>query len=179
MRVITTKIPGCFELQTKLFNDNRGIFVKTYHNELFKELGLNTIWAEEYYSISHKNVIRGLHFQLPPFDHEKLVYCVNGQVLDVVVDLRKDSPTYKHHIKLILNSDVANMIYVPKGCAHGFRSLVDNSIMCYKVSTTYNQDADFGVLWDSCGIDWQHDNEIIMSLRDQTFESLDKFNSPF
>ena len=107
----TCKIQGCLELQPKIFADNRGKFVKVFHEQAFGNLGLETNFVEEYYSISNKNVIRGLHFQLPPMDHVKMVYCVQGEVMDVVVDLRVDSPTYGQHVTFELSSTKANSIY--------------------------------------------------------------------
>lgn len=179
MQISSTKLSGCFEIFPDVFDDNRGQFVKTYHEDCFIQNNLNITWKEEYYSISKKNVIRGMHFQLPPHDHEKLVYCVSGAVLDVVVDLRNNSPTFKQHIVINLDSQKRNMIYIPKGCAHGFKSLCDNTIMMYKVSTTYNQNFDYGISWDSCNIDWALDGQPILSNRDKSFIKLSDFCSTF
>ncbi|MBY0244862.1 MAG: dTDP-4-dehydrorhamnose 3,5-epimerase [Sphingobacteriaceae bacterium] len=180
MKLIETKIAGCYEIQPVIFNDGRGRFVKTFHQDIFAQNNLNLEWQEEYYSTSHKNVIRGMHFQLPPHDHEKLVYCSVGAVLDVVVDLRKSSSTHQQHIMVNLSSELGNMLYIPKGCAHGFKSLQDNTVMMYKVSTVYNSDADYGIAWDSCGVDWQLSNTLpIISKRDNSFNNLDVFASPF
>jgi dTDP-4-dehydrorhamnose 3,5-epimerase len=173
------QIAGCYEIQPHVFSDDRGKFIKTYHEEVFRQNQLNTVWNEEYYSISHNNVIRGMHFQLPPHDHEKLVYCVSGSVLDVVVDLRKESPTFRQHVKVNLSAQTHNMLYIPKGCAHGFKALEDNTAMLYKVATVYNPSADCGILWDSCSIDWQLESDPIISSRDQSFTKLGDFNSPF
>lgn len=179
MNLIETKISGCYEVQPIIFNDSRGKFVKTYHQEIFAQNNLNTRWVEEYFSISHKDVIRGMHFQLPPFSHEKLVYCTYGAVMDIVIDLRELSPSYKQHIKINLSSDKGNMLYIPKGCAHGFKSLQDNTIMMYKVATVYNQDCDCGIAWDSCGIDWELEAEPVISSRDSSFVELENFTTSF
>lgn len=180
MQFNPTILEGCYEITPNVLPDNRGKFIKTYHCDLFAKHGLNTNWHEEYFSSSHKNVIRGMHFQLPPYAHAKLVYCVSGMVLDVVVDLRKSSKTYKKHICLELTDSKCNMLSVPKGCAHGFKSLQDNTIMMYKVATVYNPEADYGIAWDSCRIDWQlGDTEAIISKRDSEFIKLEEFNSPF
>lgn len=179
MKLIETKISGCYVIQPVIFNDLRGKFVKTYHREIFAQNNLNTKWLEEYFSISHKNVIRGMHFQLPPYSHEKLIYCTYGAVMDVVIDLRESSPSYKQHIKIDLSSNEGNMIFIPKGCAHGFKSLQDNTIMMYKVATVYNQDYDSGIAWDSCEIDWELDSEPIVSSRDSLFTELENFITPF
>jgi len=181
MQFKPTQIAGCYEIHVDIRNDNRGKFIKTYHAEMFADQGLQTNWNEEYFSVSHKNVIRGMHFQLPPHDHEKLVYCVSGSVLDVVVDLRCNSATFKQHMSLELSSRTGNMLYIPRGCAHGFKALDNNTIMMYKVATVYNQECDSGIAWDSCGIDWQIERSAaIVSTRDQSFVTLDdEFNSPF
>jgi len=173
-----SKLPGCFELQPKAFEDARGKFVKVFHERMFAEKGLVTNFAEEYYSISHKNVIRGMHFQLPPMDHVKMVYCVQGEVLDAVVDLRVGSPTYGEHALFELSATKANSIYIPKGMAHGFCAMSEQAIMVYKVSTIYSPEHDAGLLWDSAGIAWPT-KQPTLSARDQGFPSLDEFVSPF
>jgi dTDP-4-dehydrorhamnose 3,5-epimerase len=173
-----SNISGCFELQPKVFEDTRGRFVKVYHDLAFVEKGLETHFAEEYYSISNKNVIRGMHFQLPPRDHVKVVYCVQGEVMDVVLDLRVGSLTYGQHVTFELSSRKANSIYIPKGMAHGFCALSDNAIMIYKVSTVYSPGHDAGISWDSVGIEWPT-KEANLSQRDLGFPSLAEFNSPF
>jgi len=178
MNFVSTPIPGCFELQPKLFEDSRGRFVKIFHEPFFAENGLETHFDEEYYSVSHKNVIRGLHFQLPPMDHVKMVYCVEGEVLDAVIDLRVGSPTFGKFELFELSANKANSIYIPKGMAHGFCTLSERAIMVYRVGTVYSQEHDAGLLWNSAGISWPVDAPV-MSARDQAFPSLDEFVSPF
>lgn len=173
-----SKLAGCYELQPKVFEDERGRFVKIFHEQVFAEKGLETGFAEEYYSVSCKNVIRGMHFQLPPMDHVKLVYCVQGEVMDVVVDLRVGSPTYGQYAVFELSAIKANSIYIPKGMAHGFCAQSDQAIMVYKVSTIYSPAHDAGVLWNSVGIPWPT-AKAILSGRDQSFPPIDKFVSPF
>lgn len=173
-----SKIDGCFELQTKVFNDIRGKFVKTFHEQEFSSRGLETKFAEEYYSISSKNVIRGLHFQLPPMDHVKLVYCVEGEVLDAVVDLRVGSPTYGQYELFELSATKANSIYIPKGMAHGFCVKSEQAILVYKVSTIYSPECDSGILYSSIDISWPTDAPIL-SERDDSFPTLKEFESPF
>jgi dTDP-4-dehydrorhamnose 3,5-epimerase len=175
---ISTAIPGCFELVPRKIEDDRGCFVKTYHRSLFQSLGLETEWREEYYSVSKQGVLRGLHFQMPPHDHAKLVYCPAGEVLDAILDLRTGSPMYGHHLLLTLNAEKANMIYIPRGCAHGFYTISDSATMMYKVGTEYAPDADSGLLWSSAGIPWPDDNPII-SPRDTQFVPLNSFTSSF
>lgn len=179
MELTKTNLDGVFEVKPKVSHDSRGVFVKTYHKDMFKQCGLQTTWDEEYYSISNKNVIRGLHFQEPPFDHEKLVYCLSGSVLDILVDLRHDSPTYKKHIKVVLSGTNYKLLYIPKGIAHGFKSLENNSTMVYRTSTIYNTKLDNGILWSSCNVDWELEEPPIISERDKLFLSLENFISPF
>ncbi len=173
-----SKIAGCFELQPKVLEDDRGRFVKVFHEQAFAELGLETSFAEEYYSVSYKHVIRGMHFQLPPMDHVKMVYCVEGEVMDAVVDLRVGSPTYRQYALFELSAAKANIIYISKGMAHGFCARSAHAIMVYKVSTTYSPAHDAGVRWDSLGISWPAP-EAILSARDKGFLPLDQFVSPF
>jgi dTDP-4-dehydrorhamnose 3,5-epimerase len=173
-----TELPGCFELQSKVFQDERGLFIKTFHSEMFTEIGLQTEWAEEFYSISHKGVLRGLHFQIPPHDHDKLVYCVSGEILDVVVDLRIGSPSYGKTCIFELRADIANMVYIPRGMAHGFYTLSDSAAMVYKVSTVHAPSNDAGILWNSVDVPWPNTNPTI-SQRDRSFPTLSDFVSPF
>lgn len=173
-----SKLAGCFELQPKVFDDARGRFVKVFHEQAFSAQGLETKFVEEYYSVSHKNVIRGMHFQLPPMDHVKMVYCVQGDVLDAVVDLRVGSPNYGEHALFELSVAKANSIYIPRGMAHGFCARSDHAIMVYKVSTIYSPEHDAGLLWNSAGIHWPT-SEAVLSDRDQSFLTLEQFVSPF
>jgi len=173
-----SNLNGCFEIQPKVVDDARGRFVKVFHEQAFAAQGLETNFAEEYYSVSHKNVVRGLHFQLPPMDHVKMVYCVKGEVMDAVVDLRVGSPTYGHYALFELSAAKANSIYIPKGIAHGFCARSDQSIMVYKVSTIYSPGHDKGILWNSVGIPWPSTG-VILSARDEELPTLEGFVSPF
>jgi len=173
-----SKLAGCFEMQPKVFDDERGRFVKVFHEQAFTAQGLQTQFSEEYYSVSFRNVIRGLHFQLPPMDHVKVVYCVEGEVMDAVVDLRVGSPTFGQYALFELSATKANSIYIPKGMAHGFCVLSEQAIMVYKVSTVYSPTHDAGVLWNSVGIPWPTVDPVL-SARDQGFPTLEQFESPF
>lgn len=175
---IATPLEDCFELQSIVRGDNRGSFIKTFHNEAFAELGLAAEWKEEYYSTSIKNVLRGLHFQTPPADHDKLVYCSFGKVMDVSVDLRKSSATFGKHTICFLEGGKGNMMYLPKGFAHGFLTLSERAIIVCKTTTVYSPENDKGILWSSCGIDWQC-NEPILSDKDKNHPTLAEFDSPF
>ncbi len=179
MELINTAIPGCYEIGLNDFEDDRGLFFKTFHVDFFRSKGLETNWKEEYFSNSKKNVIRGMHFQMPPKEHSKLVTCLSGAVLDVVLDLRKNSPMYMKSASFYLDSkNKKRMIYIPKGCAHGFLSLKDNSLLHYKVSTIYDPDKDEGILWDGFGFNWDVNNPIV-SKRDHEHLRLNEFKSPF
>jgi len=178
MKIHKTRIPDCYEIVPTIFRDERGTFVKTLHEETFREKKLETHFVEEYYSVSFKRVLRGLHFQIPPKDCEKLVYCVSGSVLDVVVDLRIGSPEYGKFEVFELNSKKANIIYVPTGLAHGFYVLSENAILIYKTTALYSPQHDSGIRWNSVNIPWVDKNPIV-SERDQGFVALGDFHSPF
>lgn len=171
MEIIKTEIDGVYIIKNNRFEDERGLFVKTYHYNVFKENNLCTDFKESYYSVSKKNTIRGMHFQKTPFEHDKLVYVANGKILDVVVDLRKESKTFKKFISVEISRENAYSIYIPKGCAHGFLALEDNTITIYNVSTVYNAGADSGIRYDSFGMDWRV-KEPIISERDKSFCSI-------
>lgn len=173
-----TRLRGCFEVQPRVFNDDRGRFVKIFHEGEFRKLNLETVFKEEYYSHSKRGVLRGMHFQTPPSDHVKLVYCVQGEVLDVVLDLRKGSATYGQAESIRLSAEQGNYLYIPKGLAHGFFATSDIATLVYKVGTVHDPLNDTGVLWNSFGFEWPVINPVI-SNRDAGFKSLSEFDSPF
>lgn len=170
--IIETAIPGCFLIKVKTFTDNRGQFIKTFNADEFIKRNLEIDFKEEYYSISGKHVLRGMHFQSKPYDHTKLVFCLSGEVQDVVVDIRRESPTFGHHVSFNLNAHDGQLIYMPKGTAHGFLSLAADSILMYKVSSVYAPEYDSGILWNSCGIEWKVTEGLIISERDNNFAKL-------
>lgn len=172
------KIPGAFVIRGKVFTDDRGSFCKTFHREFFKSHGLEWDFAEQYYSQSKKNVVRGLHFQSPPYDHAKIVHCISGSSLDVLVDLRDYSPAYGSHVYVDLDSKESISVYAPPGLAHGFLSKADNTIMMYSVTSTHSPAHDSGILWNSIDFDWGIENPILSS-RDQSFAPLKNFRTPF
>lgn len=165
---------GAYIIEPRLFEDDRGNFVKTYHVDLLKDLGIDFVPTEEFYSTSNKNVLRGMHFQLPPHDHNKLVYCIRGSVLDVIVDLRKSSATYGQCTNITLSEQNRLLFYIPKGFAHGFLSLEDDSIMIYKTDHVYVPESDTGICWDSFGFDWPVKDPVI-SNRDKQLVELSSF----
>jgi dTDP-4-dehydrorhamnose 3,5-epimerase len=178
VRITSIDVPGCLEIQSEVFRDRRGTFVKVLQEEVFRRRGLATRFAEEYYSSSRKGVLRGLHFQLPPHDHVKLVHCVLGRVFDAIVDLRRGSPTYGRHLTLDLSAEKANLLYLPAGIAHGFCVLSPSAIVMYRVTTVHAPDCDTGILWNSVGIPWPVERPIL-SERDRSFPRFEDFRSPF
>lgn len=171
-------IEGAFLLENFKAEDERGFFVKTFHEEMFKAKGLQTHFKESYYSVSVKNVIRGMHFQIPPHDHEKLVYVTDGEIMDVILDIRKESSTYGRFITVTL-TEKSDSIYIPKGCAHGFLTISERATVVYNVATIYQPSADAGIRWDSFGFEWEGVTGPIISPRDRAFVTLSEFNSPF
>lgn len=178
MNFCETSIPGCYEITPKVFSDHRGGLIKTFHRDLYKANGLQPVFAEEYYSISKKGVLRGLHFQLPPQDHIKLVYCISGSVFDVILDLRVGSPTYGKTASFELSAENRKILYVTKGMAHGFYALSDAATLMYKSDTVYSPEHDAGILWTSANIDWPNTNPIV-SDKDKQQISFAEFDSPF
>ena len=178
LKIRELSIPGCFEIQPDVLKDKRGSFVKTFHWDIFCKHGLTTNFAEEYYSCSKKGVLRGFHFQLPPHDHIKIVYCVSGTIMDVIVDLRVGSPTYGEYAAFELSGEKANMLYLDKGIAHGFYTKSDSALVMYKVTTVYAPEHDAGILWNSAGVPWPDDMPVL-SKRDKSFPPFCQFESPF
>lgn len=178
MDIEPTDIPGCYVLQARVLRDSRGTFVKTFHTPRFEELGLRTDWKEEYYSVSARDVVRGMHFQLPGADHAKMVFCLTGEVLDVVVDLRKGSPAFGKASSFTLSAENGRGLYLPTGCSHGFVSRADESGMYYKVTSVHSPEHDAGIAWDSIDFDWPVRDPSI-SDRDRRHPPLPDFNSPF
>lgn len=180
MTVEKTLLEGVYVINNFISEDERGLFVKIFNKKKFEELNIDFEIRESYFSISKKNVIRGMHFQLPPNAHEKLVFVQKGAIIDVVVDLRKSSPTYKSYISVELSEGNKKSIFIPKGLAHGFKSLDDNTITVYNAATEYNATADAGISYNSFGYDWKVENPIL-SNRDARFIGLNNFseNNPF
>lgn len=178
MKVLSTNFPGLFVIELFKFQDERGEFVKVFSEKTFVASKLNANFKEFFFSISRKDVIRGMHFQLPPFAHEKIVFVISGAILDVVVDLRKNTKTYGKVFSKILSAENRNAIYIPKGMAHGFKALENNSIVGYFTTTEYSKEHDTGIRWDSINFDWQCNNPII-SERDKSFIRLEDFKTPF
>jgi dTDP-4-dehydrorhamnose 3,5-epimerase len=178
LKLHKSAIPGCFEIEYTAHADTRGSFVKTFHATSFRALGLETDFAEAFYSTSSEGVIRGMHFQLPPADGAKLVYCLQGEVLDLALDLRKGSPSFGQSATFSLTPGRPVAVYIPRGVAHGFLALREPATLVYSISSEYNPEADTGVLWNSFGFDWPVTNPLL-SPRDHNFCTLADFDSPF
>lgn len=165
----------------KKIGDARGYFMETYSRRAFAAYGLQTDWVQENESLSEKKqTIRGLHFQLPPFAQAKLVRAVQGAILDVFVDLRKDSETYGQWDSIELSAENCKAVYVPRGFAHGFCTLVENTIIQYKVDNPYSPEHDSGIRWNDpdIGIDWKTANPVL-SAKDEKSQFFRDFVSPF
>jgi dTDP-4-dehydrorhamnose 3,5-epimerase len=171
-------LPGCRALTPAIHRDRRGHFIKTFHRDWFAAQGMATDFAEAYYSVSRRGVLRGLHFQLPPHQHAKLVYCVEGAILDAVVDLRRGSARYGAHALFSLSGQDGRLVYVPPGLAHGFYVTSESATVIYNVTSTHHPAADAGILWSSAGIPWP-DPAPVLSERDSGFPPLSEFSSPF
>jgi dTDP-4-dehydrorhamnose 3,5-epimerase len=178
MNFVQTKLEGVWLIEPREICDDRGAFIKVLHKSTFEQHGLAAVFVESYYSTSKKDVIRGMHFQIPPMDHVKLVYVTHGSILDVVLDIREGSPTYGDYITEELSTKNRRIMYIPKGCAHGFLSLEDDSNVTYLQTTMYAPDQDSGIRVDSFGMKWDV-SEPIISVRDQAFSPLADFKTPF
>jgi dTDP-4-dehydrorhamnose 3,5-epimerase len=178
MELTATALPGCYLVQCDVIQDERGYFVKTYHRARVRELGLRTDWREEYYSVSARDVLRGMHFQLPPAEHAKLVHCIAGEVLDVAVDLRRGSPMFGKCASFCLSGKGGQSVYIPAGLAHGFLSITNDSMMHYEVTSVHSPGEDAGVLWNSLPFDWPI-QEPVLSGRDRLHPRLEDFDTPF
>lgn len=178
VETLATTIPGCFELRPRVLSDPRGAFVKWFQYDVWRQLGLSVEIKEQYYSRSQRYVVRGLHFQIPPAQHDKAVFCVSGRAFDVLLDLRKGSPTFGEHHVCHLDSGNANGVYVPEGLAHGFAALEDDTVLLYQVTSEYSPENDSGVRWDSAGVEWPVSQPIV-SDRDRGLVPMDEFVTPF
>jgi dTDP-4-dehydrorhamnose 3,5-epimerase len=178
LEIIKTEIPGCFLFKKQVFSDNRGDFFKFFENPLFQQFGINFNPAECFFTKSGRNVLRGMHFQTPPDDHMKLFTCLTGKVLDVVVDLRKNSPSFCKSVGFHLEGLSGESILIPRGCAHGFYSFEEDTLVGYLAETPHVLKNDTGILWNSFDFPWPTTSPVI-SVRDAAFSSIQNFQSPF
>jgi dTDP-4-dehydrorhamnose 3,5-epimerase len=174
-----TAIPGLHVVHASCSTDERGAFTKTFIASEFTAAGLAKDFAEEYHTLTRGGVVRGMHFQVPPCDHEKMVFCLQGAIFDVVLDLRVGSPTYATSLSFRLSGADAVGLYIPSGCAHGFAVLSDQAITTYRTTTPYSPRHDAGVLWSSvAGVVWPLDAPIV-SKRDARLPACADYSSPF
>ena len=186
MDVIQTNIEGVVIIEPRVFKDDRGYFFESFSQREFDEkvvpiLGHKVTFVQDNESKSSYGVMRGLHFQCPPYTQSKLVRCVKGEVLDVAVDIRKGSPTFGQHVAVELTEDNHRQFFIPKGFAHGFAVLSETAVFQYKCDEFYHPEADGGIsiLDDSLGIDWRIKDKAILSEKDTKHPLLKDFDSPF
>ena len=182
MEVIKTDIDGVVIIEPRIFKDSRGYFFESYSKREFDEKVRPVDFVQDNESMSAKGVMRGLHFQRPPYTQSKLVRCVRGRVLDVAADIRKGSPTYGRHVAVELSEDNHRQFFVPRGFAHGFAVLSDIAVFQYKCDNYYHPESDGGISIadESLGIDWLVDpSEAILSEKDTRHPLLCDFDSPF
>jgi dTDP-4-dehydrorhamnose 3,5-epimerase len=177
---IESLLPGLFLIKPKVFEDHRGHFFESFREDVLAQNGVETKFIQDNQSLSQKGILRGLHFQAPPFAQGKLVRVIQGAVLDVAVDIRKNSPTYGQHVAIELTESNFLMMYIPVGFAHGFLTLEDNTIFTYKCTDYYHPEVEGGVLWNSpeLNIPWKIENPIL-SAKDEKLPSFKDFISPF
>lgn len=182
MEIITTEIEGVLIIEPRIFTDARGYFFESFSQREFDEKVRPIHFVQDNESRSSRGVMRGLHFQLPPYSQSKLVRCVKGAVLDVAVDIRKGSPTYGRHVAVELTEDNHRQFFVPRGFAHGFSVLSETAVFQYKCDNFYAPQADGGISIqdESLGIDWRIPaDEAILSEKDLHHPTLADFDSPF
>lgn len=178
MEIETTPIKDCFIIQPKIFGDERGYFFESFNQKQFEELiGMKINFVQDNQSLSKKGVLRGLHFQKGIYQQAKLVRVIKGKIEDVVVDLRKDSPTYGKFFKEVISEENNKQIFIPRGCAHGFLVLSEEAIFTYKCDNYYHPEAEGGIIYndEELGIDWSLEgNDIIISEKDKLLPSFNK-----
>lgn len=182
MKVIKTKIERVVIIEPKVFKDTRGYFFESFSQKDFEEQVCKINFVQDNESMSSYGVMRGLHFQCPPYTQSKLVRCVKGRVLDVAVDIRKGSPTYGQHVAVELTEDNHRQFFIPRGFAHGFAVLSDIAVFQYKCDNFYAPEADGGINIkdESLNIDWQIPmSSAILSEKDLKHVCLKDFDSPF
>jgi dTDP-4-dehydrorhamnose 3,5-epimerase len=182
MNLIKTTLDGLVVLKPTIFKDNRGYFMESYNQKNINKLVGNVNFVQDNESESSLGVLRGLHFQKPPYAQAKLVRCLKGSVLDVVLDLRKDSKTYGIFETILLTEENKKQLFIPKGFAHGFVVLSETAIFSYKVDNYYNPDSESGVLWNdlALNIDWKiNKKEIIVSEKDKSLPTFNNIINPF
>ena len=180
MEIVKTKIADLYIVKPKVFEDHRGYFFESYNKHDFMNAGIDKNFVQDNESMSQKGVLRGLHFQKPPFEQGKLVRVMQGAVLDVAVDLRKSSATYGEWVAVELTQENKWMYWIPPGFAHGFVSLKNNTVFFYKCTNIYNKESEGSILWNdpTLNIDWKIEKPILTE-KDKTASLFNDFDSPF
>jgi len=180
MKISKTFIEDLLVIEPQLFKDERGFFYESYNKKKLDK-NIKIVFVQDNESKSIKGAIRGLHFQAPPFEQTKLVRCVSGNILDVAVDLRKNSKTYGKSFCVELSSENNKQLFIPKGFAHGFQVISDEAIVNYKVDNFYNSKSDSGIIWNDkdLSIDWNLDTKPVLSVKDLNLISFKELKSPF
>lgn len=182
MNIIKTEIDGVVIIEPRIFKDSRGYFFESFSLKEFEEKIGKIDFVQDNESMSTYGVMRGLHFQRPPYTQSKLVRCVQGMVLDVAVDIRKDSSTYGKHVSVLLSEDNHRQLFIPKGFAHGFSVLSNKAVFQYKCDNYYAPQSDDGIniLDETLGIDWQiPTDKVIISEKDTKYKFIKDFDTPF
>jgi dTDP-4-dehydrorhamnose 3,5-epimerase len=182
MNVIKTPIEGLLIIEPRVFHDARGYFVETYNEQRYREAGVDAMFVQDNQSCSTYGVVRGLHFQKPPYTQAKLVSCTKGRVLDVAVDLRKESPTYGKWFSVELSEENHRQFYIPRGFAHGFSVLSEQAVFAYKCDNLYHPEAEGGLLLSDpdVAIDWQvPEDKRVISEKDTKHPLFKDLISPF
>ena len=182
MKFIKTEISDVYIVEPSVFGDDRGYFLESFNLKKFEENIYPIKFILDNESKSSKGVLRGLHFQKPPFNQAKLVRCIEGRVMDVAVDIRKGSPTYGKHVAMELSGENKRQLFVPRGFAHGFSVLSDTAVFAYKVDNSYAPESDSGIRYDDkeLNIDWGlNKEEVQLSLKDKNLSFFKDLDSPF
>jgi dTDP-4-dehydrorhamnose 3,5-epimerase len=182
MKFLETKILDVIIIEPTVFGDTRGYFLESFNLKKFEQVLGKTSFVQDNESKSFKGVLRGLHFQKPPFDQAKLVRCIEGEVLDVAVDIRKNSKTYGEHVAVLLSGENKRQLFVPRGFAHGFVVRSESATFAYKVDNGYAPDHDQGIRWNDkeLNIKWGlKESEVLVSAKDAELPFFSKFESPF
>ncbi len=182
MNFIPTAIPGLTIIEPQLWKDDRGFFLETYNEELFKAHGINEAFVQDNLSCSHKGVLRGMHAQAGKNAQGKLVRVLRGRVLDIAVDIRRQSKTYGQSFSIILDAHQAKSLWIPPGFLHGFLALENDTVFTYKVTGFYDKSGEMGVRWDDpdLHINWPiGEEELIISEKDRQLPLLKDITSPF
>ena len=175
MKITETELPGVFLLEPKVWEDPRGYFFESYREDLFSQQIRKVFWVQDNESRSTKGVLRGLHYQTPPHAQSKLVRVIEGEVLDVVVDIRKGSPHFGKHLTILLTEKNKKQVFVPRGYAHGFLVLSETAVFCYKVDNYYSKECDRSIQWNDPAIEvnWQMPlSELQLSDKDKSAKPL-------